>query len=66
MSRAYRCDRCEDFQEGVPVRYQLIHVETSNPVLGTSGAKALNAELCEDCERSLKKAAEDWMEVNDE
>ncbi len=66
MSRAYCCDRCEEYQDGVPVRYQLIHVGTANPVVGTDGSTALDAELCEDCERAVKKAAEDWLGGNDE
>lgn len=55
--KAFRCDRCEDFEEGEPVAGVTFNLPNPDAASGSSARKTKAVELCAPCLASLN----DWL-----
>lgn len=66
MSKAYQCDRCDDFDEGHPNRIK-VKEYASVLLMGWGDEDTVHKlELCDECEESLKALLVDWRDVDDD
>jgi len=54
MSNAYKCDKCGDFEEGTPHRYEVGKYKKVSPFSGWSDKDTIKrVEICSNCEEKF-------------
>jgi len=60
MSKAFRCDRCNEFQEGRPQRFKVREYLSAGFTGWTDGKNHHKWELCDECKENLIETLGEW------
>lgn len=62
MTKAFKCDKCGNYEEGDPMRWRVSKFFSVSPFSGWSDRiTERKAELCRDCEEELEDVFSGWF-----